>query len=54
VFDPSVKTVVADLGRIRKVSNQQIRDVLNWQPHSLEEMVVSMGETMVEQGVVSH
>jgi nucleoside-diphosphate-sugar epimerase len=54
MFDPSVKTVVADLGRMRKVSNQQIRDVLNWQPHSLEEMVVSMGETMVAQGIVSH
>lgn len=53
IFDPSVRIVVGDLGRIRKVSNQQIRDVLNWQPHSLEEMVISMGESMVEQGIVS-
>jgi dihydroflavonol-4-reductase len=53
LFDPTVKTVVSDLGRMRNVSNQRIRDVLRWQPHSLEEMTVSMGETMIEQGIVS-
>jgi dihydroflavonol-4-reductase len=53
MFDPTVKTVVSDLGRVRNVSNDQIRRVLNWQPHSLEEMVVSMGETMIEHGIVS-
>jgi len=54
MFDPTVKTVVSDLGRVRNVSNDRIRRVLNWQPHSLEEMVVSMGETMIQQGIVSH
>ena len=53
MFDPTVKTVVSDLGRVRNVSNDRIRRVLNWQPRSLEEMVVSMGETMIQQGIVS-
>jgi dihydroflavonol-4-reductase len=53
IFDPTVKTVLSDLGRMRNVSNQRIREVLQWQPHSLEEMTVSMGETMIEQGIVS-
>jgi nucleoside-diphosphate-sugar epimerase len=53
MFDPAVKTVVSDLGRVRRVSSEKIRSVLNWQPHSLEEMTVSMGETMIEQGIVS-
>jgi dihydroflavonol-4-reductase len=53
MFDPTVKTVVSDLGRVRNVSNDRIRRVLNWQPHALEEMVVSMGETMIQQGIVS-
>jgi dihydroflavonol-4-reductase len=53
MFDPTVKTVVSDLGRVRNVSNDRIRRVLNWQPHSLEEMVVSMGETMIQQGIVA-
>ena len=54
MFDPTVKTVVSDLGRVRHVSSDRIRRVLNWQPHSLEEMTVSMGETMIEQGIVAH
>lgn len=53
MFDPTVKTVVSDLGRVRNVSNDRIRRVLNWQPHSLEEMAVAMGETMIQQGIVS-
>lgn len=54
LFDPTVKTVVSDLGRVRRVSSDRIRNVLGWQPHSLEEMTVAMGETMIEQGIVSH
>lgn len=53
MFDPTVRTVVSDLGRVRNVSNERIRRVLNWEPHSLEEMVVSMGEAMIQQGIVS-
>jgi len=53
IFDPTVKTVVSDLGRVRRVSNDRIRSVLGWQPRSLEEMVISMGETMIQQGIVS-
>lgn len=53
LFDPTVKVVVSDLGRVRNVSSERIRKVLDWKPHSLEEMSVSMGETMIEQGIVS-
>jgi len=53
MFDPTVKSVVSDLGRVRRVSSEKIRSVLGWQPHSLEEMTVSMGETMIERGIVS-
>ena len=53
LFDPTAKLVVPDLGRVRSVSNDRIRRVLNWQPRSLEEMTVSMGETMIEQGIVT-
>jgi dihydroflavonol-4-reductase len=53
MFDPTVRTVVSDLGRVRQVSSDRIRSVLSWQPHSLEEMTIAMGETMIEQGIVS-
>ena len=53
LFDPTARLVVPDLGRVRSVSNERLRRVLNWQPRSLEEMTVSMGETMIEQGIVT-
>ena len=53
LFDPTVRVVLSDLGRVRNVSSERIRKVLRWQPHSLEEMTVSMGETMIQQGIVS-
>jgi nucleoside-diphosphate-sugar epimerase len=53
LFDPTVRVVLSDLGRIRNVSSERIRQVLHWQPHSLEEMTVAMGETMIQQGIVS-
>ena len=52
LFDPTVRSAVSELGRVQNFSNAQIRDVLQWQPHTLEEMVVTMGESMVEHGVV--
>jgi len=42
-----------DLGGVRRVSSDRIRSVLDWQPRSLEEMTVSIGETMIHQGIVS-
>ena len=52
LFDPTVKTVVSDLRRVRRVSSDRIRSVLGWPPQSLEEMTVAMGETMIRQGIV--
>jgi len=52
VFDKTVRLVVNDLGRRFKISNDRIKEVLDWKPHSLEEMVVAMAESMIEHGVV--
>ena len=53
IFDPTAKLVVAELGRVRQVSSDRLRRVLNWQPRSLQEMTISMAETMIEQGIVT-
>jgi len=53
LFDATVRTAVGDLGKSRSMDNKQIRELLNWQPHTLEAMVIAMGETMIEQGVVT-
>jgi dihydroflavonol-4-reductase len=52
LFDKSARWIVKDLGRRVKISNEQIKEVLGWKPRSLEEMVVSMAESMIEYGVV--
>ena len=52
VFDKTVRLVVNDLGKRYKFSNDRIIEVLNWEPHSLEEMVVAMADSMIENGVV--
>ena len=52
VFDKTVRLVVNDLGRRVKISNVRIKEVLDWEPRSLEEMVVAMAESMIEHGVV--
>ena len=52
IFDKTTRLAVHDLGQRQDVSSERVRKVLGWQPRSLEEMVTSMGESMIEQGVV--
>jgi nucleoside-diphosphate-sugar epimerase len=52
LFDKTIRLVVKDLGKRTEVSNARIKEVLAWKPRSLEEMVVTMAESMIEHGVV--
>jgi len=52
LFDKTVRSRVNNLGERSDISNAHIKKILNWQPRSLEEMVVAMGESMIEHGVV--
>jgi len=52
LFDKPTRIVVNDVGRRLNIDNTRIKTVLHWRPRSLEEMVVSMGESMIEHGVV--
>lgn len=52
LFDKTARLAVPELGKRQDVSNKRAREILGWQPHSLEEMVVAMGESMIERGVV--
>jgi dihydroflavonol-4-reductase len=52
LFDKTLKIVVKDLGKPCEISNARIKEVLAWKPHTLEEMVVTMAESMIEHGVV--
>ncbi len=52
VFDKTTRLVLQELGYRREVSSARAQQVLHWRPRPLEEMVVSMGESLIEHGVV--
>ena len=52
LWDQTAGLAVPELGKRQDVSNQRARELLGWEPRKLEEMVVSMGESMIEDGVV--
>ena len=52
LFDKTIRLVVKDLGKRTEISNARIKEVLAWKPRGLEDMVVTMAESMIEHGVV--
>lgn len=52
LFDKTLRLVVPDLGRKENLSNARAKDILGWQPRSVEDMVVAMADSMIEYGVV--
>jgi dihydroflavonol-4-reductase len=52
VFDKTARLGLNDLGKRQDLSHRRIDEVLGWQPRGLEEMVVAMGESLIEYGVV--
>ena len=52
LYNKTTRLVVKDLGRRTHISNERIKNILDWKPRTLEEMVVAMGESMIEQGFV--
>jgi len=53
IWDKTARLAVQELGKRQDVSNAKAREVLGWKPrHSLEDMVIATGNTMIEYGVV--
>ncbi len=53
LFDETARFVIGSLGQRTDYSNARIKSVLNWQPRSLEEMVIATGESLIEHGIVT-
>ncbi len=51
-WDRTARLAVQELGKRQDVSTARAREVLGFQPRSLEQMVVQMAESMIEHGVV--
>lgn len=52
IFDKTLAVVVHSLGEQKVISNEKIRRELNWKPRSVEEMTVSMADSMIKHGVI--
>ncbi len=52
VFDPTVRQVVPELGKVKRATNEKARRVLGWSPRSNEEAVVASAESLVRLGLV--
>jgi len=52
LFDQEAKITLNDLGVRQDLDNSKIKRVLNWEARSLQEMVTSMGQSLIDQGIV--
>jgi dihydroflavonol-4-reductase len=53
IFDPSVRTIVNQLGKKLTYSSEKSRTVLGWAPRPLEQSVVDTAEGLVARGIVA-
>ena len=52
LFDPSIRLIASDLGRVKRISNEKARRRLGWKPRSIEEAVVATAESLVKLGLL--
>jgi nucleoside-diphosphate-sugar epimerase len=50
LFDPAVRQILPELGKIKSVSNAKARNMLGWVPRSNEEAILAAGESLVRLG----
>jgi dihydroflavonol-4-reductase len=53
LFDSTIRLAMNDLGTSQTANNQRIRTVLQWSPRNLDEMTISMADSMIHYGVVA-
>jgi nucleoside-diphosphate-sugar epimerase len=51
-LDPTLKSVMPDLGKRPAASNQKAKDILNWAPRSNEEAVLATAESLLAFGLI--
>jgi len=52
IFDPTVRQVVPELGKVKRASNEKARRVLGWTPRSNEDATVATAESLVRLGLL--
>ena len=52
LFDPSIRTIVGDLGQSPTFSNERARSELGWEPRPIEDSIAETAQSLIEHGVV--
>jgi dihydroflavonol-4-reductase len=51
-FNPTVRQMLPELGKIKNGTSQKARRLLGWQPRSSEEAIVATAESLIQRGLV--
>lgn len=52
IFDKSMGSVVGSLNIKTDASNKRLKEMLDWQPLSIEQSVIDTGKSLIEKGIV--
>jgi dihydroflavonol-4-reductase len=52
LFDPSVRTIVGDLGQSPMYTADKAKTALGWKPRPIEDSITDTAESLVERGLV--
>lgn len=52
IFDPSVRSIVGQLGRKVEMSSEKAKNLLGWTPRPVEETVVDCAQSLIDERVV--
>lgn len=52
IFKPELKQVASQLGKVKVLSNEKAKKVLNWQPRSKESIITETANSLIKFGIV--
>jgi nucleoside-diphosphate-sugar epimerase len=52
LLDPSIRSIVGQLGKRTEISSEKARSLLGWTPRPVEETIVDCAQSLIEKGIV--
>jgi dihydroflavonol-4-reductase len=52
VFDPAVKQVLPELGKVKNGTSEKAKRLLGWSPRSREDAIIATAESLVRLGLL--
>jgi dihydroflavonol-4-reductase len=52
IFDPSIRSILGQLGKKTELSSEKARTRLDWSPRPTEETIVNCAQSLIDQGIV--